>query len=216
MVQEGTRAKLAHERWTGPWRVTAIERQGIRYQATMSGRRTRRRTVSATNIKAFHDRPEHLRHAFEDEFAHLAWGADLVCRYLDGSGATLHSDGPASHGGPGDRVGVAVPRMIPKWGGVRVVVGREVRGSVSPLQLDVFHALWGVYKGKDCRSRPPEPLPKEERDQGVRTRALQDVPTGTQVRRSFAGCDGVSPASVERIYDFREPYWRVRYPDGNW
>ena len=92
----------------------------------------------------------------------------------------------------------------------------EVRDSFSPLQLDVFTALWEAYKGDGCRPRPPEPLPKEEGDQGVRARALQDFPTGTQVRRSFAGSDGVSRASVVRIYDFREPYWRVRYPDGDW
>ena len=33
--------------------------------------------MSAANIKAFHERPERLRHAFEDEFAILVWGADL-------------------------------------------------------------------------------------------------------------------------------------------
>ena len=43
----------------------------------MSGRRISRRTVSAAHIKALYLGPEHLRHAFEDEFAHLGWGADL-------------------------------------------------------------------------------------------------------------------------------------------
>ena len=47
MAQEGTNAKLAHEHWTGPWLVTAIEQPRISYQVTMSGRRIRRRTVSA-------------------------------------------------------------------------------------------------------------------------------------------------------------------------
>ena len=57
--------------------MTAIEQPGISYQVTMSGRRIRRRTVSAAHIKAFYLRPEHLRHAFGDEFAHLAWAANL-------------------------------------------------------------------------------------------------------------------------------------------
>ena len=33
--------------------------------------------VSAANIKIFHERPAHMSHNFEDEFAHLAWGADF-------------------------------------------------------------------------------------------------------------------------------------------
>ena len=43
----------------------------------MRGRRIRRRTVSAANIKLFHVQPEHVRHSSEDEFEHLAWVADL-------------------------------------------------------------------------------------------------------------------------------------------
>ena len=31
----------------------------------------------AANIKVFHERPERLRHDSEEEFAHIAWGADL-------------------------------------------------------------------------------------------------------------------------------------------
>ena len=33
--------------------------------------------VSVADIKPFHERPVELRHAFEDEFAHLAWGPDI-------------------------------------------------------------------------------------------------------------------------------------------
>ena len=43
----------------------------------MRGPRIRGRVVSAANIKIFHERPEHMRHDFENEFVHLAWGADL-------------------------------------------------------------------------------------------------------------------------------------------
>ena len=77
MAQEGTHAKLSHEHWTGSWQLTTIVQPSISYQVTMSVRRIRMRTVSAAHIKAFYLRPEHVRRAFEDEFAHLAWGSDL-------------------------------------------------------------------------------------------------------------------------------------------
>ena len=76
MAQEGTHVELVHEHWPGPWQVTAIEQPGISYQVTICGRRIKRSTISAAHIKAFYLRLEHLRHAFEDEFTHLAWGAD--------------------------------------------------------------------------------------------------------------------------------------------
>ena len=43
----------------------------------LDGRRIRRRTVSVANVKPFYLRPVDLRHEFEDEFAHAAWGPDL-------------------------------------------------------------------------------------------------------------------------------------------
>ena len=52
--------------------MIAIGQPGISYQGLMSGGRIRMRAVSAAQIKAFYVRPERLRHAFEDEFAHLA------------------------------------------------------------------------------------------------------------------------------------------------
>ena len=217
MAREGTHAKLAHEHWTGPWQMTAIEQPGISYQATMSGRRIRRRTVSAANIKTFHLRPERLRHAFEDEFAHLAWGADLgladtstvaVPLYTLTDRQAIESTGS---GWEWQYRGLYQSGTESEW-----LPEEEVRDSFTPLQLDVFHALWEAYKGSDCRPRPPEPPPKGERDQALRTRALQDFPAGTLVRRSFVGSDGVSQMAVGRVYDFQPPYWRVRYPDGDW
>ena len=195
----------------------AIERPGISSLATLSGRRTRRRTVSAANIKTFHVRPEHLRHAFEDQFAHLAWGTGLGLADTSTVAVPLYTlTGRRAIEGTGagwewQYRGRYQSGVEAEW-----LPEGEVRDSFTPLQLDVFHALWEAYKRKDCHPRPSEPLAKEERDQGVRMRALQDFPTGTQIRRSFAGSDEVSRASVGRIYDFREPYWRVRYPDGDW
>ena len=91
-----------------------------------------------------------------------------------------------------------------------------MRDSFTPLQLNVFHALWEAYKGGDRRPRPPELRSKGERDQGLRKTALQGFPTGTQVSRSFAGFDGVRRVAVGRVYDSQTPYLRVRYPDGDW
>ena len=77
----------------------------------------------------------------------------------------------------------------------------EVRDRFTPMQLDVFHGLWKAY----CRPRPPEPRSKVEHDQGLRKKALQDLPTGTQASRSFAGCDGVHRGAVGRVYYFQTP-----------
>ena len=72
MVRKGTHLIIAYEHWTGRWQVTTTKQPAISYQVTMRGRR-----MTAANIALFHVRPEHLRHVFEDEFAHLVWGADL-------------------------------------------------------------------------------------------------------------------------------------------
>ena len=92
----------------------------------------------------------------------------------------------------------------------------EVRDRFTPLQLDVFHALWDTYEGQDCRLRPESAPSKGERDTELRARALGDFPAGTQVGRPFEGADGVSRIAVGQVYDFQAPYWRVRYPDGDW
>ena len=77
MVREGVHHKLAHEHRTGPWEVTEVVLPGLSYIVTMTGRGIRRRRASASNIKMFHSRPDDLRHDFENEFAHLAWGVDF-------------------------------------------------------------------------------------------------------------------------------------------
>ena len=55
----------------------------------------------------------------------------------------------------------------------------EARDSFTPMQLDVFNALWEAFKGGDCRPRQPKPRSKGERDQGLRKKAQQDFPTST-------------------------------------
>lgn len=72
LARAGIHKKLAHEYWIGPWRVAAIEQPGFSYHAALRGRWIRGRALSATIMKMFYVGPERLRHAFEDECAHLA------------------------------------------------------------------------------------------------------------------------------------------------
>ena len=72
VVRKGTHLNIDYEHWTGRWQVITTKQPAISYQATMRGGR-----MTAANIKLYHVRPEHVRHVFEDEFAHLVRGADL-------------------------------------------------------------------------------------------------------------------------------------------
>ena len=215
--REGIHAKLAHEHWTGPWRITAVEQPGLSYQATMSGRRIRGRVASAANIKAFHERPEHMRHDFEDEFGHLAWGEDLGLGSTSTVAVPLYTlTDRKAVGDPGGAWDWHYKGRYQSGAESEWLEEEEIRDSFTPLQLDVFHALWETYKDPGCRPRPEPAPPKGKRDTEARTRALQDFPVGTQVGRPFEGTDGVSRVAVGQVYDFQVPYWRVRYPDGDW
>ena len=69
--------KLTHERWTGPWTVTAVITPGLCYRVALQGRREKVWRAAASHIKRYHLRPPLLRHDFGDEYAHFAWGPDL-------------------------------------------------------------------------------------------------------------------------------------------
>ena len=75
--RQGRGPKLIHEKWTGPWKVMGVVLEGLSVVIEMEGRATRSRTVSTASLKPFYTRPSDLRHPMEDEFAQLAWGADL-------------------------------------------------------------------------------------------------------------------------------------------
>ena len=72
LSREGVHSKLAHEHWTGPWQIVRVD-PGLSYAVHLNGRSIRKRMVSAADIKPFHEYPVELRHAFEDEFAYLAF-----------------------------------------------------------------------------------------------------------------------------------------------
>ena len=83
----------------------------------------------------------------------------------------------------------------------------EAKDSFTPLQLDVFHAMWETYQTVDCRPRPDGIPSKGEQDASSRQEALKLHPVGTQVRRAFADDVGQAKVFTRVIYDFNEPCW---------
>ena len=81
-----------------------------------------------------------------------------------------------------------------------------MKGSFTPLQLDVFHAMWEVYQVADCRPKPDGIPSKGERRAASREEALTRQPVGTQVRRVFADDMGEPTAFMGMRYDSIEPF----------
>lgn len=61
--------------------------EGLSVDIEMDSRATRYRTAYTASLKPFYTGPSDLRHPMEDEFAQVAWGADLKLGGL----STLHS-----------------------------------------------------------------------------------------------------------------------------
>ena len=180
MARKGIHHKLAHEHWTRPWEVTEVVLPGLSYIVTMNGRGIRRRRASAANIKMFHLRPDDLRHDFEKELAHLAWGVDFGLVELSIAASPMYT--------LIDRKAVMDQGNAWKWRYKgRLVDGtesqwqfeEEARDSFTPLQLDVFHALWETYHGVECQERPTSTLTWKERDEIDHEHALKQHPVGT-------------------------------------
>ena len=86
-------SKLVHEKWTGPWTVAKVVFKSLSAVIEMEGRKKRIRTVSVASLKPFYRRPSNLRHPIGDEFAQIAWDADLgLERRLGCSGPDVHTD----------------------------------------------------------------------------------------------------------------------------
>ena len=94
------------------------------------------------------------------------------------------------------------------------LTGDEAKDSFTLLQLDVFHAMWETYKTVECRPRPDGVPSKGERYATSREEALKLHLVGTQVRWEFVDGMGQAKAFTGVIYEFNEPYGRLRYPDG--
>ena len=91
-----------------------------------------------------------------------------------------------------------------------------VRDSFSPLQLDVFHAMWEDYYGPEIAARPPGSPSRGKREVATREEALSKFPLGTEVARELMDKEGNVILSRGRVCDFYDPYWRVEYGDGDW
>ena len=74
---EDVHVKLTHDRWTGPWTVTAVITPRLFYRVTLQGRRERVRRATTSHVKPYHTRPQSRRHDFSDEYAYCAWGPEL-------------------------------------------------------------------------------------------------------------------------------------------
>ena len=90
----------------------------------------------------------------------------------------------------------------------------KARESFTPLQLDVFHALWETYYGAVCEARPTSTLTRNERDGIDREQALEQHPVGTVIWREFADAEGNKKRHLSKAFDYKSPHWRVRYADG--
>ena len=76
-TKELTQTKLLHDHYTAPWKIEKVILPGQSVEVTLNGRRVRRRVVSTSHVKPFNLRKAESRHELEDEFSHVAWGADL-------------------------------------------------------------------------------------------------------------------------------------------
>ena len=88
--------------------------------------------------------------------------------------------------------------------------------SFTPMQLDVFHAMWELYHNKSHGTRPPVAATNMERDTLDKAHALSEVPMGTVVWRNFVEQEGKTYRYRGVIYDYKPPYYRIRHRDGDW
>ena len=76
----------------------------------------------------------------------------------------------------------------------------ECLDSFSPMQLDVFHALWGLYQPPRHRPQPAGKPSSVQRLAADRAHALLEVPIGTVVWRDFTdnkeGSNVVGPKAM--------------------
>ena len=152
---ESIHVKLTHDRWTKPWIVTAVTTSGLCYRVTPQGRRQRVRRAAASQIKPYHLRPPPLRHDLGDEYAHFVWSPDLglaAASTLASSIYTLVDTCPIQlpNGSREGRYrGCYLNGSLSGF-----ITESECLDSFSPLQLDVFHALWELYQPPLHTPRP--------------------------------------------------------------
>ena len=80
----------------------------------------------------------------------------------------------------------------------------------TPLQLDVFVALWHLYCPEAAKV-PSPPLPRPGAPLS-RSEALKLYPTGYRFWKDFGG--GLRLQG--QVFDYHDSYWKVRYSDHDW
>ena len=200
--------KLQHDVYTGPWTVVEVLEKGLSVQVEMRGLKQRSRRVSVADVKPFHVRPVHLRHSIADEFAQYAWGPDLKlpessellptyqsladCRQVVSQTGRLRWEFK----------GLSAGGVVSDWQDQS-----KMLQTFTPLQLDGFLALWHLYN-PDAAVANPSPSPNSL----SRAEALRMFPLGLVVWKRFPGGTRLKG----QVYDFKAPYWRVRYSEGIW
>ena len=81
------------------------------------------------------------------------------------------------------------------------------------MQLDVFHALWELFRLPRHRRRPAAESTRSERLAADRTHALPEVPIGTMVWQDFLDQRGRIQRGRTEVYHDKTSYWRVRHKD---
>ena len=87
----------------------------------------------------------------------------------------------------------------------------------TALQLDVHHALWGLYHGADRRFRPPGVPTRGQRGTASRAKDREAHLIETKVRRKFSGLRGRRKDFISDVRDFFSYLlWRSKYLGGDW
>ena len=176
----------------------------------MEGRKQRIRQVPTSLVKPFHVRPPDLRHPMADEFAQYAWQADFGLLAPSITATPLYT--------LVDRREVVSETGVLRWEyrgryqdgtDSESLPEREVVASFTPLQPDVFHALWNLYTPRVDHVQTPSR--KKRRVELSRQDALSLFPIGTVVKKKFDAGERLG-----QVYDYHKGYWRVRYEDNDW
>ena len=85
--------------------------------------------------------------------------------------------------------------------------------NFTGLQVDVFYALWIL---PSARPRPAETLARAKINLVARDEALRLIPRKTKVRERFEDNQGNVLEFEGEVFDFRQPFYRIKYADGDW
>ena len=187
--------------------------KGLTAVIELEGRKTRSCTISVSSLKPIYRRSSDLRPPIGDEFAQIAWGADL--------GLEGHSVAVAPIYALRDRKNVESEvkqflgniGKISRWGFIRLGQGEKTLDNFASLQLETFHALWNLNPPSGEQTQTT--TRRKKYALLSRREALARFPTGTRVATSFAAGDR-QIRCVGQVYEFCSPYWRVRFPDNDW